>query len=207
MNPMGPLHLFEDEVFWGELAPTEHLVHLYENESAFFQMLEGFVAGGLSAGEAVIVIATQAHRDALNQRLRQNQFDLQSLRAGGRYLDLSAENCLATFMKDGWPDVERFNKTIGGVINQVKVPGRRIRAFGEMVALLWADGHAGATVQLEHLWNEFRRHQNFPLFCAYPKAGFTVDANESLETICAAHTKVIHGRGAVLQKKRSLIER
>ena len=27
------------------------------------------------------------------------------------------------------------------------------RAFGEMVALLWAKRHIGATVRLEHLWN------------------------------------------------------
>ncbi len=150
-----------------------------------------FVTEGLGNGEAVIVIATQAHREALNERLEGRGLDLAQARLNCLYLDLSADNCLATFMKDGWPDERRFNEAIENLINKVNGPGRRIRAFGEMVALLWANGNSGATVRLEHLWNEFRRTRPFPLFCAYPKSGFTDDADASLREICEAHTKVI----------------
>jgi hypothetical protein len=34
------------EAFWGEIAPSEHLVQIYESDSAFTDTLEGFVAGG-----------------------------------------------------------------------------------------------------------------------------------------------------------------
>jgi len=60
-----------------------------------------------------------------------------------------------------------------------------------MVAILWEEGHVGATVQLEHLWNRIRRTLPFPLFCSYPRAGFTTDMTASLKEICATHTKVI----------------
>jgi hypothetical protein len=69
----------------------------------------------------------------------------------------------------------------------------RVRAFGEMVAVLWANGHNGATVRLEHLWHAFCQSEAFSLFCAYPKSGFTQDASTSIKEICATHSKVISG--------------
>ena len=46
--------------------------------------------------------------------------------------------------------------------------GRRLRAFGEMVALLAADGMADAAVRLEELWNRLAATHHFSLLCAYP---------------------------------------
>src|SRR5580700_5740796 len=85
-----PIYVCENEVFWGELAPSDHLVHLYETKDAFLRLLEDFVADGLQGGEAVIVIATQAHRVALNERLEDRGLDLASFRNNSQYLDLSA---------------------------------------------------------------------------------------------------------------------
>jgi hypothetical protein len=70
---------------------------------------------------------------------------------------------------------------------------RPVRAFGEMVAVLWSKGYSGATVHLEHLWTQFCQSEAFSLFCAYPKSGFTEDANESIAKICGCHSKVIGG--------------
>src|SRR5882757_4636457 len=70
----------EHEVFWGEIAPTEHLVHLYSNEKAFGDLLERFVAGGLLTYESVIVIATEAHLTALNERLVARGINLHTAR-------------------------------------------------------------------------------------------------------------------------------
>ena len=70
---------------------------------------------------------------------------------------------------------------------------KQFRAFGEMVALLWAKGQVGATIRLEHLWNKFCARHTFSLFCAYPQSGFTQDASESVVHICQAHSKMIAG--------------
>jgi hypothetical protein len=56
-------------IFWGEIAPCEHLVQIYADQGVFLDSLEGFVSGGLLAGEGVIVIGTRAHLIALEQRL------------------------------------------------------------------------------------------------------------------------------------------
>ena len=74
---------------------------------------------------------------------------------------------------DQWPDAELFDQFVTQVLERAGRGGRRVRAFGEMVALLWAQGHNGATVRLEHLWHELCRRESFSLLCAYPRAGFT----------------------------------
>jgi hypothetical protein len=66
-----------------------------------------------------------------------------------------------------------------------------VRAFGEMVALLWERGDQAATVRLEHLWNDFCRMQTLLLLCAYPRRGFPRHASESITEFCAIYSKVI----------------
>lgn len=182
-----------NEVFWGEIAPCEHVVQIYENDEAFLDLLTGFVSGGVNAGECAVVIATAAHLAALETRLAATGYSVTSLISNTQYLPLDAEKTLSEFMVNDWPDENLFNKVISEVIVKAKGNGRKVRAFGEMVAILWAKGHVGATVRLEHLWNKFCENEAFSLFCAYPKSGFTGDAAESVMHICSAHTKMITG--------------
>lgn len=181
------------DVFWGEIAPTDHVLQIYENDDIFIDTLAGYVGGGINAGECVIVIATPNHREALYSRLCSYAINVTTLIDDDRYIALDAEATLALFMIDGWPDEELFNKTISSVIERGICKGRRIRAFGEMVALLWDKGLNGATVHLEHLWNKFREKNQFCLFCAYPRTGFTKNINESIKMVCDCHSKMIDG--------------
>ena len=116
---------------------------------------------------------------------------LPSERAQDRYIGLEAEQVLERFMVNGWPDDARFEQVIAGLIKRARGEGRKVRAFGEMVALLWARGDQGATVRLEHLWNGLCQTDTFSLFCAYPRAGFTRDLSKSIREICAAHSRVL----------------
>ena len=180
-----------NEVFWGEIAPCEHVVQIYENDESFLDLLTGFVGAGVNAGECAVVIATAAHLTALDERLAALGYVVPSLISNMQYIRLDAEETLSKFMVNDWPDEHLFHKVISGVIAKAKGNNRKVRAFGEMVAILWAKGQVGATVRLEHLWNRFCENETFPLFCAYPESGFTQDAAESVLHICSAHTKMI----------------
>lgn len=179
------------DVFWGEIAPCDHILQIYENDKEFLDTLECFVTGGLHAGEAVIIIATDEHLAELNDRLRRGGFDLFSLTLHDQYIPLSAEETLAQFMINGWPDENLFHYLLTNLLLRARKRDRKVRAFGEMVALLWSKGFNGATVHLEHLWTRFCESEEFSLFCAYPKSGFTENANESIARICQCHSKVI----------------
>ncbi len=181
------------QVFWGEIAPCEHVLQIYEDKGVFLDMLEGFAADGFSNNDCVIVIATDEHLHALNKRLKNLAYDTNALESDDQYIPINAGEMLNVFMRDGWPDETLFNEVITKIICKAHAKNRNVRAFGEMVALLWAQGHNGATVQLEHLWNKFCEKEAFSLFCAYPKSGFTQSIDESLHSICCSHSKIISG--------------
>ncbi|HET8818818.1 MAG TPA: MEDS domain-containing protein [Xanthomonadaceae bacterium] len=177
--------------FWADMSPCEHFVHLYAGDRGLLDLLHGFTVDALRGGEAAVVIATPEHLAELDRRLTADGFDLTAARWQGQYLPMDAKATLAQFMISGWPDDEQFNHVMSNVLARARRNGRRVRAFGEMVALLWADGRADATVRLEHLWNEFCRSQSLPLFCAYPLAAFDEDAAGTLTDICKAHSRLI----------------
>jgi len=179
------------QIFWGEIAPCEHLAQFYEHDGVLLDTLTGFIGGGLNAGESTIVIATPGHLRALRNRLVAANVDLVSAVREDRYLTLDAETALSMFMVGDWPDDRLFANLVAGLIGRARAEDRSVRAFGEMVALLWEKGQAAATVRLEYLWSQFCKSHSFSLFCAYPKAGFTKDPSQSLAEICAAHTRVI----------------
>jgi hypothetical protein len=179
------------EILWGEAAPIEHSVQIYTDDSLFIDALEGYASGGLRLGEAVIVIATKAHRRALERRLRARGCDLDKALAEDRYVPVDAEEALSQFMVDGQPDESLFNQVIDGLFARASAGGRQVRAFGEMVVLLWNDGNNSATVRLEHLWNQYLERAVFCLFCAYPRSSFSEDAAGAMQEICSHHSRII----------------
>jgi hypothetical protein len=181
----------KSNVFWGEIAPCDHFLQIYESENVLLDTLAGFVGGGLQSGESAVVIATEAHLRDLGARLEQTEIDLGDLRSRDQYLPLLAEETLERFMVRGWPDEDRFAGVVADILVRARGDGRRVRAFGEMVALLWAQGNIAATVRLEFLWQKLCQAEGFSLFCAYPKAGFTRDLSDSITEICAAHSRVV----------------
>jgi hypothetical protein len=175
-------------VFWGEIAPSDHIAHFYDNDESFLIVLAGFIAEGLENGESTIVIATPQHLSGL-EALLVNATDLPGALAENRYVALDAEEALASFMRDGNPDEELFAEMVSSLLRRSSEGGRRVRAFGEMVALLWAKGNRTATVRLEFLWNDFCKKYGFCLLCSYPKAGFTTDPYQAVADICAHHSR------------------
>jgi hypothetical protein len=189
----GPWSQSSYEVFWGELAPYDHVVQIYQDEDNFLELLAGFVSSGVASGDCTIVIATPSHIEALNGRLKMLGHSVADLIASRQYAPVDATEVLSKFMIHNWPDENLFKIEVDKLIRIAKADERRVRAFGEMVAILWAEGKVGATVRLEQLWNRFCENEALCLFCAYPERGFMQDASESLIHICGAHAKVISG--------------
>ena len=181
------------KVFWGEIASTDHLVQIYEDDNIFLSTLSRFAASGLIAGDSVIIIATREHLDQLEIRLKNSDIDLTSLKITRQYIPVVAQDALEKFMIDGMPDEMLFKNFVSELVTNARRRSGRIRAFGEMVALLWEQGNKAATIQLEKLWNDFCKTDTFCLFCAYPKNAFHINAVDSLNHICSEHSKVISG--------------
>jgi hypothetical protein len=177
-------------MFWTEMSPSDHFVQIYEEERYFVDTLESFTVNGLKNDEAIIIIGTEPHRTALERRLAIRGFDLDEARRDNKYIPLDADDTLSRFLNAGWPDDDKFNDTIRPVIQKARSASPKVRAFGEMVALMWSRGQMAATVRLEHLWNRLLSEEKIPLYCAYPKVSFNDSNIRSLHDVCDAHTHV-----------------
>jgi PAS domain S-box-containing protein len=180
-------------------APADglHLVHFYEDEGFLLDTVGRFLGAGLEAGDRLIVIATPEHSEGF-VRVLQNRHVDRAL-AEGQLLLFDARETLSRFMVDGRPDRARFFRVLDDALARATGgrQGVRVRAFGEMVDLLWRDGEQTAAIALEELWNEAGRAQPFSLLCAYVMANFYKGGDgESFVNVCRAHSHVLPAESA-----------
>ena len=101
---------------------------------------------------------------------------------------LDARETLELFMVDGSPDPFRFHTQVARLVTEA---GRPVRAFGEMVALLWDDGNVAGAIELEGLWNDLLQHQRFTLLCGYPTTTLTGVSLRDVQAVCDLHSAVL----------------
>jgi hypothetical protein len=170
------------------LGPCGHLVQFYSETSRLLDTLEGFIASGLTGGEAVIVIATPPHLHALEARLQGRGIDLVAARNDNRYLPFGAQDVMDRFVVDGRPDAERFHAFLVPTLARARGAGRKVRAFGEMVAVMWAAGNRDGAIELERVWSQVCERGQLTLLCAYPSRGFGKHDAAALACVRALHT-------------------
>jgi signal transduction histidine kinase len=181
---------------WHEGESSGHVVQFYSDDSFLLESLSQFVGTALVAGDAAIIIATRDHREGLAHRLADRAVNVEKAAREGRYIALDASQTLSRLMRDGRPDPSAFAATIGAELGRAAASATsknaRVVAFGEMVALLWAEGQTEGAIELEKLWNDFGRRHALFLRCAYPITGFRDAAHAApfLE-ICSEHSSVI----------------
>jgi hypothetical protein len=166
----------------------DHFVQLYQEVDGLAPAVARYVGTGLERGEAAIIIATPAHRAAFIAHIPGAHAAIDE----GRFHLLDAEDTLARFMANGMPQWQPFRESIGGLIAELRLRYPTVRAYGEMVDVLWQRGEREAAIRLEQYWNELGRLQTFSLFCAYRMDPLDSAAyGGPLESVCNAHTHLI----------------
>jgi MEDS: MEthanogen/methylotroph, DcmR Sensory domain len=172
-----------------------HAVRFYEDDSSLCRIVAEFIHAGLTADQPAVVIATPAHEAGLLKWLSELNVDTSALRGSGQLTLLDAGETMARFMVDGMPSQERFQTAMIAVLEKAcrgRV-GCTVRAYGEMVDLLWQAGMHSAAIRLEMLWNQLANTHQFSLLCGYSMGSFYKDA--AYEDICDQHTHVVSIEG------------
>ena len=152
-----------------------------------------YLADGLAAGEGAVVIATESHRNAFLEELQALGADPAAAQRDGRLVVLDAHATMERFIVDGQPDGNLFEATVRPVLSapRARCPAG-LRAYGEMVGVLWEAGRFAAAIRLEEFWNALLREGGFRLFCAYPidvcGDGFTP---ADVDAVMSTHTHVV----------------
>lgn len=165
----------QDNSDWFSNPTAGHLVQFYDNEKSLFDNLHEFISTGLAQDEKCIVIATAQHLQDLSVQLASGGTNVEENISKQSLVLLDASETLARFMVNDMPDRELFFKTITPFLESGTKAKRPIRAYGEMVAVLWEKGNEKAVIMLEQLWNELAEDNTFSLYCAYPNLHFIMD--------------------------------
>jgi hypothetical protein len=174
-----------------------HLVHFYTEEESLAREVSRYLAEGLRQAEYVMAIATGGHGARIRQELENGGVDVESAMAQGRFVCCDAQEMLGRFLVDGRPDRKRFEETVGARVRELRreAGGCGLRAYGEMVDVLWNSGHSAAAIQLEQYWNELLESEEFGLLCAYQIDVFGTEFQTGvLDGVLRAHTHVVPAR-------------
>jgi hypothetical protein len=172
-----------------------HAVQFYKDHASLCVIVARFLAEGFAKGDAAVVIATPEHGIAIEAQLRRQSVDVEGLKRDGDLVLADAGETLAMIMRNGMPDARTFRLDVGALIDRV-CRGRTtctVRAYGEMVDLLWKSDMEAAAMRLETLWNELANTHDFKLLCGYSIGNFYKGA--AIEEIKGQHTHLVTDTG------------
>ena len=165
-------------------------MQFYERDAHLVAGVGDYLIEAARDGAAPVVIATEAHREAFVEHLESHGVD------GDVLILHDAAATLARFTRDGHMDRRAFFDVIGGVIRNAGGTGRPVRAYAEMVALLWEAGDVLAAIDLETLWNELAGELPFSVYCAYHRQSVAGHEHaDALHDVCRLHAAVVQAPG------------
>lgn len=175
----------------GQNTGQEHTARFYRHENQLLDVVGGYLNDALRAGEVALVAATRPHVASFEASMRAAGVNVGETRRTGRFVVLDAEETLARILVEQMPDERCFEEVIGGAIRRSTEHGRQVRAYGEMVNLLWEQGLVAAALRLEDLWNELVQDWAFSLLCGYAIDPSSGESDESfLHEVALRHTSV-----------------
>jgi len=177
----------------GLVRSARHAVQFYEDAEHLARTVATFLGAGLDAGSPALVIARSERHVAIRRHLEERSVDVDRAVESGEITFLDADEVLAAFTVDDEPQWNLFARHVGDRIRQVRARHveRSLRAYGEMVDLLWARGKSRAAIRLEQMWNELARTEDFSLLCGYSLTSFASPNDAAgFEEVCGAHSHV-----------------
>ena len=194
-------------------ALGDHIVQVYQDREFLAEAVAEYIGTALQRGEAAIVIARPEHLSAFEHHLALRGCNVDTMRQSGQLCSLDAQATLDQLMLGGEPQWTPFHQVVGGLIARTRLQFPAVRAYGEMVDILWQAGRRDAAIRLEEFWNELGRRQTFSLFCAYYMDNLDAASyGGPLECVCKVHTHLIPVRDydafdeQVAQASRKVLE-
>jgi CheY-like chemotaxis protein len=172
-----------------------HAMQLHGGLEVFLDGLAVFFDLALRRGDATCVVSTEDVRDGLARRLKAAGWDVGGPSGHPRYRVMDAADGLSRLMRHGRPDPEILAE-IASELDQYRraaseAASARLTIFGNMSALLMADGNPAAALALENQWNRLTEGLPFLTLCGYPASCFH-HAPDLWSRTCHEHWAVSH---------------
>jgi hypothetical protein len=182
---------------WDQLltrgTPHDHIVQFYDRDETLLVTKVGhYLREGWKANDALVAIGTAQRNLAIADTLSSLGVDVASAVNSGRLFFFDAQEMLDRLTPDGRPEWSCFDAQLGAMVRGLRASGVGVRAYGEMVGVLWSRGQYEAAIQLEQFWNRLIRDSGISLFCAYPIDVLSPDVDErALDAVLCTHTHLM----------------
>jgi hypothetical protein len=175
--------------------PATHVLQFYgDDDRSLAASVSRYLAEGLKQEEDLLLIATPEHIESF-MRLLRFQASYRDATRTGRLVCLDAQTTLDQIMVDGQPQWNRFERVVGSTVQAARrrTGHSKLRAYGEMVDLLWKTGQSAAAIRLEEYWNTLLAGSaDCRLFCAYSIDIFGRNFEPAIVApILCTHTRVL----------------
>jgi CheY-like chemotaxis protein len=173
--------------------PGSHTALFYEHESFWRRGFEAFLVDGARAGATMVVIGRRRLFEDAISTLESSPLD--SVRGSSeRILFTDAETTMRTVMDGDTLLADRLETEVRALLERAARVREQVPVWviGEMVDLMCREGHHGAALDLEKLWNVFTADRPIVTGCAYALDRFSHDRHTSvLRAIRDQHTHLI----------------
>lgn len=151
-----------------------------------------YIMDGLRHGEAVVIVATQAHWSRMVGKLATIRgIDLVDSVMSGQLRHIDAEAVLSGLLENGMPDDCRFHERAGALVECSLRRFGNVRIITELAGMLWESGNRAAAIRLEELWSGLATRLPFTLLCTYRSDAFRTDGyNSALDSVYGAHASM-----------------
>jgi DNA-binding NarL/FixJ family response regulator len=174
-----------------------HAAQLCITEGAGVTELSSVLAAALDRGEVAAIMATEATRAAIAERLDARGARVAQAAARGRYLSLDATSAVSEVMTGGRPetrDVAAFVDELDRA--RLAASASSLTIVGEPALLLCRAGDLEGAIHLETVWHDVTRRRPFHTVCPCLMECFSEgNARDRFPDICAPHSAVCHAVG------------
>ncbi len=192
-----------------KLKAHDHLVQFYDGEEFLIKTVINFIAPALLCGEGVILVATESHLRILKSSLQELQLPPHEFIQRGQLIMMDAEVTLKQIISGNQIDQIKFETVVGDLLVEMGSRFETVKAYGEMVNVLWQQGQHFAALELERLWNGCLENKNVTLLCAYSMDALCEERDGvSFIDICNCHSHVLPAEGVIeSQTSRELMRK
>jgi DcmR-like sensory protein len=158
-------------------APGDHIVQIYQDQEFLNRAACRYIGAGVANGEGIMLFSTPTHWNAFRPRLEAAGVDVRAAQERGQLTVFDADELLSRFMRGGMPDPPTFNDVLGDIIGKARAGGsyQNLRAWGEMVNVLWERGDVAASMNLEDLFDQLNKTIAISIFCSFLMDNFNGD--------------------------------
>ena len=165
-----------------DAAPGDHIVQLYQDQEFLNRAVCRYARAGLANGQGVMLFPTLSHWKAFRPGLEAGGVDVHAAQESGQLTVVDADEVLPRFMRGAMPDPPTFEGAFGDIVGQARAGGsyRKLRAWGEMVNILWERGDIAASMNLEDLFDQLNKTIDIVMFCSFQMDNFNGDVHEHM---------------------------